>query len=167
MREKKKKMYLLAMAILLINTTSFGKETSLHSYSGDLITNDPNKYGKEIEHTKEVLPVKQEEVGIMLNSGDKKSLKVTNKVNIVVNGGKGIKTNIFKKDVSPEGSGKNLIINEANITVNSGTGINLYAPDKITGENKFENNGTLTVNSGTGIKLGLSLIHISEPTRPY
>lgn len=32
MREKKKKMYLLAMAILLINTTSFG--ANYNSYNG-------------------------------------------------------------------------------------------------------------------------------------
>lgn len=158
MREKKKKMYLLAMAILLINTTSFGANSNYNSYSGQE-SKDPNKYGNEIEHKKEVQPVKTKDVGIMLNSGDNKSLKVTNKVDIVVDGGTGVKTNIYKdkKDKpgqNPLGSGKNLIINEASITVNSGIGVDLYAPDKITGENKFENNGTLTVNSGTGIKLG-------------
>ena len=90
----------------------------------------------------------------MLTSGDNKSLKVTNKVDIVVDGGTGVKTNIYKdKDGDPEknplGNGKNLFINEGNITINGGIGVDLYAPDKIKGENRFENNGTLTVNSGT------------------
>ena len=156
MREKKKKMYLLAMAILLINTTSFGD--NYNSYNGQE-SKDPNKYGNEKEQIKEVKPVKTKDVGIMLTSGDNKSLKVTNKVDIVVDGGTGVKTNIYKDKEdkpgqNPLGSGKNLIINEASITVNSGIGVDLYAPDKIKGENKFENNGTLTVNTGTGIKLG-------------
>ncbi|MFR4477990.1 MAG: autotransporter domain-containing protein [Fusobacterium sp.] len=156
MREKKKKMYLLAMAILLINTTSFG--ANYNSYNGQE-SKDPNKYGNEKEQTKEVNPVKTKDVGIMLTSGDNKSLKVTNKVDIVVDGGTGVKTNIYKdKDGDPEknplGNGKNLFINEGNITINGGIGVDLYAPDKIKGENRFENNGTLTVNSGTGVKLG-------------
>ena len=156
MREKKKKMYLLAMAILLINTTSFG--ANYNSYNGQE-SKDPNKYGNEKEQTKEVNPVKTKDVGIMLTSGDNKSLKVTNKVDTVVDGGTGVKTNIYKdKDGDPEknplGNGKNLFINEGNITINGGIGVDLYAPDKIKGENRFENNGTLTVNSGTGVKLG-------------
>lgn len=156
MREKKKKMYLLAMAILLINTTSFG--ANYNSYNGQE-SKDPNKYGNEKEQTKEVNPVKTKDVGIMLTSGDNKSLKVTNKVDIVVDGGTGVKTNIYKdKDGDPEknplGNEKNLFINEGNITINGGIGVDLYAPDKIKGENRFENNGTLTVNSGTGVKLG-------------
>ena len=157
MREKKKKMYLLAILTLLISTSSFG-DFEHNKYDGGIITDD-SKYGKEIEQIKSVPNVKEKEIGISLNSGDNKSLKVTNKVDIIVDGGTGVKTNIYKdKEGAPEknplGNGKNLFINEGNITVNSGTGINLYAPDKITGENKFENNGTLTVNSGTGIKLG-------------
>ena len=161
MREKKKKMYLLAMAILLINTTSFGD--NYNSYNGQE-SKDPNKYGNEKEQIKEVKPVKIEDVGIMLTSGDNKSLKVTNKVDIIVDGGTGVKTNIYKDkegvpEKNPLGNGKNLFINEGNITVNGGLdnkgiGIDLYAPNGITGENRFENNGTLTVNSGTGIKLG-------------
>lgn len=145
MREKKKKMYLLAMAILLINTTSFGKQHQVY---------DTSKGFENVEHTTSIPVVSTGDEGIRLNSGDNKSLKVTNKVDIIVDGGTGVKTNIFLNKNHTQGNGKNLFINEGNITVNSGTGIDLYAPDKITGENKFENNGTLTVNSGTGIKLG-------------
>ena len=145
MRKKKKKMYLLAMAILLINTTSFGKQHQVY---------DTSKGFENVEHTTSIPVVSTGDEGIRLNSGDNKSLKVTNKVDIIVDGGTGVKTNIFLNKNHTQGNGKNLFINEGNITVNSGTGIDLYAPDKITGENKFENNGTLTVNSGTGIKLG-------------
>lgn len=145
MREKKKKMYLLAMAILLINTTSFGKQHQVY---------DTSKGFENVEHTTSIPVVSTGDEGIRLNSGDNKSLKVTNKVDIIVDGGTGVKTNIFLNKNHTQGNGKNLFINEGNITVNSGTGIDLYAPDKITGENKFENNGTLTVNRGTGIKLG-------------
>lgn len=145
MREKKKKMYLLAMAILLINTTSFGKQHQVY---------DTSKGFENVEHTTSIPVVSTGDEGIRLNSGDNKSLKITNKVDIIVDGGTGVKTNIFLNKNHTQGNGKNLFINEGNITVNSGTGIDLYAPDKITGENKFENNGTLTVNSGTGIKLG-------------
>lgn len=145
MREKKKKMYLLAMAILLINTTSFGKQHQVY---------DTSKGFENVEHTTSIPVVSTGDEGIRLNSGDNKSLKVTNKVDIIVDGGTGVKTNIFLNKNHTQGNGKNLFINEGNITVNSSTGIDLYAPDKITGENKFENNGTLTVNSGTGIKLG-------------
>ena len=145
MREKKKKMYLLAMAILLINTTSFGKQHQVY---------DTSKGFENVEHTTLIPVVSTGDEGIRLNSGDNKSLKVTNKVDIIVDGGTGVKTNIFLNKNHTQGNGKNLFINEGNITVNSGTGIDLYAPDKITGENKFENNGTLTVNRGTGIKLG-------------
>lgn len=145
MREKKKKMYLLAMAILLINTISFGKQHQVY---------DTSKGFENVEHTTSIPVVSTGDEGIRLNSGDNKSLKVTNKVDIIVDGGTGVKTNIFLNKNHTQGNGKNLFINEGNITVNSGTGIDLYAPDKITGENKFENNGTLTVNSGTGIKLG-------------
>ena len=155
MREKKKKMYLLAMAILLINTTSFGKQH--HPYSTD-------KGFENVEHTTSIPVVSTGDEGIRLNSGDNKSLKVTNKVDIIVDGGTGVKTNIYKDkegvpEKNPLGNGKNLFINEGNITVNGGLdnkgiGIDLYAPNGITGENRFENNGTLTVNSGTGIKLG-------------
>ena len=144
MRERKK-MYLLAMAILLINTTSFGKQHQVY---------DTSKGFENVEHTTSIPVVSTGDEGIRLNSGDNKSLKVTNKVDIIVDGGTGVKTNIFLNKNHTQGNGKNLFINEGNITVNSGTGIDLYAPDKITGENKFENNGTLTVNSGTGIKLG-------------
>ena len=145
MREKKKKMYLLAMAILLINTTSFGKQHQVY---------DTSKGFENVEHTTSIPVVSTGDEGIRLNSGDNKSLKVTNKVDVIVDGGTGVKTNIFLNKNHTQGNGKNLFINEGNITVNSGTGIDLYAPDKITGENKFENNGTLTVNRGTGIKLG-------------
>ena len=150
MREKKKKMYLLAMAILLINTTSFGKQH--HPYSTD-------KGFENVEHTTSIPVVSTGDEGIRLNSGDNKSLKVTNKADIVVDGGTGVKTNIFLNKTHTQGNGKNLFINEGNIIVNGGVdnkgiGVDLYAPNGITGENRFENNGTLTVNSGTGIKLG-------------
>ena len=78
MREKKKKMYLLAMAILLINTTSFGKQHQVY---------DTSKGFENVEHTTSIPVVSTGDEGIRLNSGDSKSLKVTNKVDIIVDTG--------------------------------------------------------------------------------
>lgn len=154
MKSKRERMYLLAIAILLINTTAFGKSWS---YNGKELSDVSKEYGNIVEHNKNVDVSKKEGVqtGINLTSGDNKSLKVTNKAEVVVdNGGTGVKTNIYINDKNPLGNGKNLFVNNGVIIVKDGIGVDLYAPDKIKGENKFENNGKLIVNKGTGIKLG-------------
>lgn len=154
MNKKRERLYLLAIVTLLLNTTTFGKSWS---YNGKELSDTSKDYGNIIEHTKDVEVSKKEAVktGINLTSGDSKSLKVTNKAEIVVNdNGTGVKTNIYKNDKNSLGNGKNLFVNEGIITVNNGIGVDLYAPDKITGENRFENNGKLVVKTGTGIKLG-------------
>ena len=153
---KEKRLFLLAVMTVMISTAGYGATgEDLNSYSGNNPTN-------KITHDKKVEVTGKndgKDVGIKLNSGDGKELKLTNTAEIIVDGGTGVKTNIYKDKKgdpvkNPIGSGKNIFINKGKITVNNGIGIDLYAIDKITGSNKFENEKELIVNNGIGIKLG-------------
>ena len=144
-----KRLFLLAVMTVLISTAGYGKD--LNSYNGKNPTNEKT-HNKKVEVTGKNDGTG--DVGIKLNSGDGTELKLTNTAEIIVNGGTGVKTNNYKNDKNPNGSGKNIFINKGKITVKNGIGIDLYAPDKITGSNKFENEKELIVNNGIGIKLG-------------
>lgn len=143
MREKKKKMYLLAMAILLINTTSFG---DTFSKDGEYTT--PKSDSKNTSG-----PLHQ----ISATNNEGSLIQLTNKHNLELNHDKAVGVNLYGifKDTTVK-KGKMEFINEGTIDVKKGTGV------QISGNGTVINNKNITVNSGIGIKFNQGGIFVNN-----
>lgn len=141
MREKKKKMYLLAMAILLINTTSFG---DTFSKDGEYTT--PKSDSKNTSG-----PLHQ------ISATNNEGSLITNKHNLELNHDKAVGVNLYGifKDTTVK-KGKMEFINEGTIDVKKGTGV------QISGNGTVINNKNITVNSGIGIKFNQGGIFVNN-----
>ena len=148
MREKKKKMYLLAIFTLLISTSSFG----------EIVFNQVGEYETSENKTLEG-NLKKNEVIYKIVSKDIENtlIQLTNRHQIELNHNKATGANLYGifKDTTVK-KGKMEFINEGTIDVKKGTGV------QISGNGTVINNKNITVNSGIGIKFNQGGIFVNN-----
>lgn len=148
MREKKKKMYLLAIFTLLISTSSFG----------EIVFNQVGEYETSENKTLEG-NLKKNEVIYKIVSKDIENtlIQLTNRHQIELNHNKATGVNLYGifKDTTVK-KGKMEFINEGTIDVKKGTGV------QISGNGTVINNKNITVNSGIGIKFNQGGIFVNN-----
>ena len=142
-----KKFLLLAVIILGMRTESYGQ-----------------KYQNVTKEEKINISNLTSGNGVEIIAGNNQKTEVTfiKDSVIEVNGGTGIKYNIYK-----EGNGQNKVTNKGEIKVLKGTGIDLYANSDsfVDAKNEFYNGsdteeGKITVSGGTGITLNSKNSHV-------
>ena len=147
MREKKKKMYLLAIFTLLISTSSFG----------EIVFNQVGEYETSENKTLEG-NLKKNEVIYKIVSKDTENtlIQLTNRHQIELNHNKATGVNLYGlKNDGLEKAGKMKFINEGIINVKKGIGV------QISGNGTVINNKNITVNSGIGIKFNQGGIFVN------
>ncbi len=146
---KEKRLFLLAVMTVMMSTAGYG--ATVIGNNGKPF--GPNSQAVRIPEKTEISVENDKDEGYRLNAGDKdKKTTVIHNGKITVNNGKGIVLNV----ADDKKLGDNILTNNSvgQITINGGTGVELYAENENGGKNTFTNNGKIITNNGIGIKIG-------------